>query len=256
MMEYYEKDFVLEEIESKVKTINNMFDLVNKSVSTYKTKYASINEKMEMLNHKTNLNLDNTTTLMKFQNQLILNEIKYLNSLKQVIYTRFVNELFKLSEKLTFVCISIINLNKDINQDHIHQVKKAEKTSSIDDFINTITENFENIKVLLLGLKQYNENINNEMTSGNFHCGTLNIDLMTKRVHIFLEYKKIVNYFYTILNYFFEMSESINNNLDNTSIFNFLVSQENNTMSRNKTKDNLDDMWSINSDDDIDVDLP
>jgi len=245
MLDYFDKDFDLDNIESKIKEVNNMFKLINNSIETYKKKYTSINDKMNMLNNKTNLNLDNTTNLLKFQNLLILNEIKYLNSLKQIVSVRLNTELYNLSEKLTFISISIINLNKDINQDHINQIKKVEKNSSIDTYIEIILDNFSNIKQLLLKLKDYGENINNEMTQGNFHCGTLNIDLTTKRIHIFLEYKKIVNYFYTIVNYFSEIAENINNNLDNTSIFNFLVAEN----ISNNVKDNIDDAWSLNEED-------
>lgn len=232
-MDYSEEHFNIISIDDKTNTIEKTFKLINTSINTYNNKKLSIVEKIEMLNNKTNLHLDNTTNFLKFQNQLINNEITYLLKLKDTIENKLNTELITISDKLIFIYISTINLNKDMNQDHVHKIKKPETNNNNILLIKNILTNFNNLKALLLKLKEYNENLDNEMKQGNYHCNTLNIDLMTKRFHIFLEYKKLVHYFEETIKYFTNLCESANNNLDNTSIFNFLVSN-------NSTNDSVD----------------
>jgi hypothetical protein len=253
-MDYKEEDFNIISINDKTNIIETTFSLINSSINIYNNKKISIIEKIEMLNNKTNLHLDNTTNFLKFQNKLINNEINYLTILKNTIETKLNDELNTISDKLIFIYISTINLNKDINQDHINKIKKPSVKNNNIILIKDILSNFDNLKSLLLKLKEYNENLNNEMTEGNYHCNTLNIDLMTKRFHIFLEYKKLVHYFEETIKYFTSLCESVNNNLDNTSIFNFLVSNNNKKIILESIDDNdifIDENIDIENDLDI-----
>jgi hypothetical protein len=235
-MDYNENNFDIISIDDKINIIEKTFKLINSSINIYNNKKLSIVEKIEMLNNKTNLHLDNTTNFLKFQNKMINNEIDYLISLKDTIEIKFNEELNKISDKLIFIYISTINLNKDMNQDHISKIKKPDTKINNILLIKDILSNFDNLKTLLLKLKEYNENLDNEMRKGNYHCNTLNIDLMTKRFHIFLEYKKLVHYFEETIKYFTSLCKSANNNLDNTSIFNFLVS---NNSAENSVNNNI-----------------
>jgi hypothetical protein len=253
-MDYKEEDFNIISINDKTNIIETTFSLINSSINIYNNKKLSIIEKIEMLNNKTNLHLDNTTNFLKFQNKLINNEINYLTILKNTIEKKLNDELNTISDKLIFIYISTINLNKDINQDHINKIKKPSVKNNNIILIKDILSNFDNLKSLLLKLKEYNENLNNEMTEGNYHCNTLNIDLMTKRFHIFLEYKKLVHYFEETIKYFTSLCESVNNNLDNTSIFNFLVSNNNKKIILESIDDNdifIDENIDIENDLDI-----
>jgi hypothetical protein len=244
-MDYNESNFDIISVNDKTEIIDKTFKLINTSINIYNNKKVSIVEKIEMLNNKTNLHLDNTTNFLKFQNRLINNEINYLLQLKETIETKLNNELNTISDKLIYIYISTINLNKDMNQDHISKIKKPDTKKNNILLIKDILANFDNLKSLLLKLKEYNESLDNEMREGNYHCNTLNIDLMTKRFHIFLEYKKLVYYFEETIKYFTNLCESANNNLDNTSIFNFLVS---NYSANNSQNNNLKDIDITSSD--------
>ena len=229
-MEYQEKDFYINNIDSKINNINTCFKNINAKIKQYNTKYNIINEQIEMLNNKTHLKLHDNTKLLKFQNNLIFNEINYLKNLKQRIQNELNSELYKLSDKLTMISISIINLNKDINHDTITQIKKSKKTDTFLKIINKISNNFNHIKELLLKIKKYNQKMNKDMMKGNYHCKTLDMDITIKRIHIFIEYKRYANVFTTIIDYFSELAETINNQFINKSMFAFLVSDDDNTI--------------------------
>lgn len=227
-MEYQEKDFYINNIDSKINNINTCFKKINAKIKQYNTKYNIINEQIEILNNKTHLKLHDNTKLLKFQNNLIFNEITYLKNLKQMIQNELNSELYKLSDKLTLISISIINLNKDINQDNITQIKKSKKTDTFLKIINKISNNFNHIKELLMRIKKYNHKMNNDMLKGNYHCKTLDMDITIKRIHIFIEYKRYANVFTTVIDYFSELAETINNQFINKSMFAFLVSEDDN----------------------------
>lgn len=229
-MEYQEKDFYINNIDSKINNINTCFKNINAKIKQYNTKYNIINEQIDMLNNKTHLKLHDNTKLLKFQNNLIFNEINYLKNLKQMMQNELNLELYKLSDKLTMISISIINLNKDINQDTITQIKKSKKTDTFLKIINKISNNFNHIKELLLKIKKYNQKMNKDMMKGNYHCKTLDMDITIKRIHIFIEYKRYANVFTTIIDYFSDLAETINNQFTNKSMFAFLVSDDDNTI--------------------------
>lgn len=225
-MDYEEKDFLIKNIDKQIDNINNAFKLINDKIKKYQSKYNIINDQIEMLKKKTHLNLDDTTKLLRFQNNLIFNEITYLKNMKQIMNSQINNELYKLSDKLAIMAISILNLNKDINQDNLTHINRSKKTDTIGKKIKSISNNFVHIKDLLLKIKNYNKQINNDMMKGNYHCKTLDMDISIKRIHIFIEYKRYASVFEAIIEHFDELSVAIITQIKHKSLFNFLVSIE------------------------------
>lgn len=222
-MDYESSDFEIISAEDKIANIERALSIIKNNGALYKRKYGEITEKIQMLNQKTNLKFDNTINLLKFQNQLILNEIRHLKSYQQIIGDKLNSELYALSEKLVFICISIGNLSKDINSDHVSQVKKITSKTETKQILKSINESFRIIKELLIGLKDYSDRMSEELRQSNFHCRTLAIDMTTKRYHVFMEYKRQVEYYMATLSYFNDLAEAIINNFENSSIVGFLV---------------------------------
>jgi hypothetical protein len=225
-MDYEEKDFLIKNIDKQIDNINNAFKFINEKIKKYQSKYNIINDQIEMLKKKTHLNLDDTTKLLRFQNNLIFNEITYLKNMKQIMNSQINNELYKLSDKLAIMAISILNLNKDINQDNLTHINRSKKTDTIGKKIKSISNNFVHIKDLLLKIKDYNKQINNDMMKGNYHCKTLDMDISIKRIHIFIEYKRYASVFEAIIEHFDDLSVAIITQIKHKSLFNFLVSVE------------------------------
>jgi len=225
-MDYEEKDFLIKNIDKQIDNINNAFKFINEKIKKYQSKYNIINDQIEMLKKKTHLNLDDTTKLLRFQNNLIFNEITYLKNMKQIMNSQINSELYKLSDKLAIMAISILNLNKDINQDNLTHINRSKKTDTIGKKIKSISNNFVHIKDLLLKIKDYNKQINNDMMKGNYHCKTLDMDISIKRIHIFIEYKRYASVFEAIIEHFDELSVAIIKQIKHKSLFNFLVSNE------------------------------
>lgn len=240
-MDYNDNDFIIKNILNQVDNINKCINFINIRLKKYNTKYNVVKEQIELLNNKTHLKLDGTTKLLKFQNILIFNEIEYLMNMRHIIQTQLNTEIYKLSDKLTIMSISILNLNKDINQDPLTQIKKSKKTDNFKKKIDIIINNFHHIKELLLNIKEYNKKINNDMIKGNYHCKTLDMDISIKRIHIFIEYKRYAQTFEAIIDHFNDLSVSVINNLNNKSIFNFLVSDDENKDDNDneRKKDNI-----------------
>jgi hypothetical protein len=225
-MDYEEKDFLIKNIDRQIDNINNSFKNISDKIKKYQNKYNIINDQIEMLKKKTHLNLDDTTKLLRFQNNLIFNEITYLKNIKQIMNSQINSELYKLSDKLAIIAISILNLNKDINQDNLSHINRSKKTDTIGKKIKSINNNFIHIKDLLLKIKNYNKQINNDMMKGNYHCKTLDMDISIKRIHIFIEYKRYASIFEAIIEHFNELSISITKQINHKTLFNFLVSND------------------------------
>ena len=97
-------------------------------------------------------------------------------------------------------------------------------TNKKDEFskiVSDITFNLNYINEILENFKKYNEQLSEEMNSGNFHCKTLKNDMSNVYDHINLEYLKYVNDMQKRMEYYVEFSNNVNEQLDNMKISNF-----------------------------------
>ena len=242
-MEYTEKDFIKADITSELTTIKIYLEKINEHITKYKNKSENIDEKILSLSQKQYLDINSSLELLRYQQNLIKNEKNYLNNLNNIYLIELKNQMYKLSEKTTFMYMSLQNINKDINKDP-NMEKSIKRSFQKDDYskiIEDILFNFSNIKILLLQLKEFNIKLNEELKDKNLHCKTLDHNIHKKRILIFINYQKLFESFITIIKYFSHHAETLVEKLNDDKNYIFLVN----------SKSNKD----VNLDNNIDVDV-
>jgi hypothetical protein len=236
-MEYTEADFVEYDYTSDLSSINKYMEKNTELKNNYENKFKNIGSKIVSLSQKQYFDINTSLDLLIYQQNIIKNEKNYLHNLSKIFNAEFKKQMFNLSEKTTIMYISLQDINKDINKESNNdkQIKKSVLGDNYIKIIENIKFNFINIKILLLRLKNYNEEVNLEMKDKNFHCKTLGSFIHKKRILIFINYKKIYETFVTIIKYFASHATILLHNLNNDKNYLFLV--ESNINNNNNIKD-------------------
>ena len=116
---------------------NDITNKVNQIFSTIKlfdSKNENINKKIKKINDiyiqyefNRNLNLDNTSSYLKFQVELLQNEINYYNNIKNIFFKKFTNDLYNISENIILILISINDLDIGYDEEKNNIMKKILK---------------------------------------------------------------------------------------------------------------------------------
>ena len=215
----------------------NRFDTFNRNMTAFDTVLAGlttksgvIDGKIIMLMNKTVLQLEDSTHLLKFQNTVIRNEIQYLTALKNMIATSCLNQFFDISENITMVGVSYLNIYKDIEPKVLPadaksdtKVKMSCKKSPLTKILTDISSNMNFIRDLMNDLRIYNTTLTGDMISGNFHCATLHNDLEKKYDSINLEYNKFHTALTKNIDYFTDFTNIINDHINNAKLRAFCI---------------------------------
>lgn len=208
----------INEFDSNMIKIDSLLDALQ-------NKAFSVKNKIELFTSKNTLQLDDATQLLKFQYQIIQNEIYNLHTLKTLTVTNINLILYELSENITLFAASNLNIYKEID---IYQSTRVIKMSNNMDnknkILTDIVYNLNFIRELLIDLQKYNDTLSDEMANHNFHCKTLKSDLHNSREHIYCEFNKFINTLDKTINYFIEFSDIINQKISNKQVLNFYIS--------------------------------
>ncbi len=205
----------IQDIENNIKKINDIHDNVSK-------KSNEINAKIEMLNKKKNLKLDDSTQLLAFQNKLIHNELVYLNNHRTTINSSLSSMLLSLSENITLMALSVITMNKDILNNDNNLIKSSNKKDEIEKIVSDIEHNLNLIHNLICHIRDYNKELTESIKNNNLHCNTLNENLEFVCGHIELEYNKYKNDVEKILDYFITYTNKILEQNENMILLKFI----------------------------------
>ncbi len=198
---------VVKKIDNNIKNLNN--------------KSSEIRLKIEMLIKKVNLKLEDSTQLLQFQHSIIINEINYIKSLKQILLSNINSHLYYLSENISMLAISVLNVYKDIPGNNTKTILMTNKNDEYLKIVSDITFNLNYIHEILDNFKNYNQKLSEEMKTGNFHCKTLENDITNVYSHINLEYLKYVNDMEKRMAYYVEFSNNISQQIDNMKLASF-----------------------------------
>jgi hypothetical protein len=198
---------VVKKIDNNIKNLNN--------------KSSEIRLKIEMLIKKVNLKLEDSTQLLQFQHSIIINEINYIKSLKQILLSNINSHLYYLSENISMLAISVLNVYKDIPGNNTKTILMTNKNDEYLKIVSDITFNLNYIHEILDNFKNYNQQLSEEMKTGNFHCKTLENDITNVYSHINLEYLKYVNDMEKRMAYYVEFSNNISQQIDNMKLASF-----------------------------------
>jgi hypothetical protein len=217
-------------ITNKVNTIFStikLFDLKNENI---KKKINKINDIYIQYEFNRNLDLDNTSSYLKFQVELLQNEINYYNNIKKIFIKKFSDDLYNISENIILILISINDLDIGYNEEknnimnHILKIVKKKNNINIIKLEGLIKITFNNLKLVKdfidlfekFILKTEDENIKN-----NIHSKKLKINLMNKKNNLNNEYNKYYDELMEFITYFNDLSNNIQ--LNRQEIYKFLM---------------------------------
>ncbi len=204
--------------ESNIEILNQNIKKIDETISNLNTKSTEIKAKIDMLVNKVNLKLENSTQLLQFQQSIINNEITYFKNLKSILVNNVHNQLYDLSENITFLTMSVVNIYKDIPNSDNKLTPMSQKTDSLTKILSDISHNLEYINEMLDKFKIYNDQLTIDMNKGNFHCKTLKKDMENIYNHISTEYNKFVHNANQRMEYYIEFSNKICEQIENTKI--------------------------------------
>jgi hypothetical protein len=206
----------------KYNIINTNIEIINNIIYNLLNKYNEVNKKIEMLKNN-NLKFNDTSKMLIFQNKIIKNELLYFNNHKYIIQNNIKPILLKISEDITFICLSVIGIYRDIAINDNKPLKISKKTDTINIIINDIEYNINLIETVIKKIKEYNTKLYNDLINSNFHCKTLHNNINIKCTHIELEYLKLKNEYINTIDYFIDYSNCIAKQIDNMLIYNFII---------------------------------
>ncbi len=200
---------IIDNIDNNIKMINELHDSINKKTN-------EVTQKIETFQKKKNIQADDSTRFLVFQNKILHNELVYLNNHRQVINYSLNAMLYGTSESITLMALTVISAFKDITTTDNKLVKASTKKDENNKLVADIIYNLKLINNILEEIKKYNEELNNTIKTNNLHCNTLfnNIDFTCG--HIKLEYDKHINDIEKTLEYFINYTNKIieqNNNM-------------------------------------------
>jgi hypothetical protein len=206
---------LIENIENNIKNINELHDKINKKTN-------EVTQKIEMFQKKKNIQADDSTRFLIFQNKILHNELVYLNNHRQVINYSLNAMLYGSTESVTLMALTVISAFKDITTTDNKLVKASSKKDDNTKLIADIIYNLKLINNILEEIKKYNDDLNNTIKTNNLHCNTLfnNIDFTCS--HIKLEYNKHINDIDKTLDYFINYTNKIIEQNENMVVLKFV----------------------------------
>jgi hypothetical protein len=200
-------------MDGKLTIFDRNMSILDDIILKLHLKSSEIKIKVTQLSSKTNLHLADSTEMLKFQNIIILNDLSYVKNLKHVIIHNVHDQLYLISENITMVCVSYLNIYKDINDTSSiiigdkHSIKMSTRKDHLPKIVLNISLNMSFMESLLKDLKDYTDKLSQEMTAGNFHCKTLHDDLNNKYAHINAEFECFQKIFDKTIDYFTQFTD-------------------------------------------------
>jgi hypothetical protein len=207
-------DDSISKIENNIKKINELHETIVKKTN-------EVAQKIETLNKKKTLKMDDSTPFLVFQNKILHNELTYLNNHKQIINSSLNTMLVSTSENITMMALTLITMYKDIigsDNKLVKNSKKDENTKIVSDIIH----NLELIEHIINDIKNYNTELSENVKTNNLHCKTLEKNINIICGHIELEFQKHKNDIEKTLEYFMDYTNKILEQENNMIILKFV----------------------------------
>ncbi len=219
-----------QEINTKIADIFKTLDSLERNVEKINKKIGVVNKLHSKLSSNKTLVLKNTNSILKFQIELLKNQKKYYNELRSIVFNKFCDELYEISE---YIIMSVVSL-KDLEIDNIHDknsiIKKliyfkkgSNDNSKIVELTNITINNLNLIEEFIQLFEKYIKSRSSKNKKDNIHSNSFELDLDIKKNVILLEYKKYKKKIIELIEYFHNCCKTINDQINNKSIMNFIV---------------------------------
>ena len=220
-----------EDLTNKVNNIFECFNHIDIKINKMHKKVSEINKVYLKFHMNKTLTMKQSNSFLRFQMHLLENEKNYYKTISRVLNNKLNSEIFNIAESIIMILGSIENIEIEHSQEKSFIMKKIvvfRKHHNLDStktmqLINSTINNFTLIKDFIDLFKKYIEETNEKNVKENIHCNNFKINLENKKDHLVLEYNKYCHQIKELVNYFFECTKSIDEQLKHQEILKFLA---------------------------------
>lgn len=222
-----DNETLLENVNSVFETLKNM----DNRLSSIQNKIIYLNKVYMKIEMNKSFRKQQNNSYLKLQINLINNEKMYLKKIKKSLLDKFYHDIFIISDSTLMILTSLENLEIEHSEEKKAILKQAsliKKPANIDSvhLINLLNQTIVNLGLIsqfidlfkLFIDETYEKNIRE-----NNHCNNILITLNNKRNHIILEYNKYCDELNQLVSYLMELINSINLQLENQKLLDFLI---------------------------------
>ena len=221
-------------LSNNVTQICESFNMLKSNIDKIDRKIEDISALFYKLSYNATLESSDTNSFLKFQIQLLNIEKNYYSSLRKNIKSKFVSEIYEMSEQILMVLSSIDNIKMDLNREkeeimrRVCHLKKTNdiETGSIIETVNGTINNLELIKEFVNIFEKFINDTIDKNKKDNIHCNNFKVNLENKKDHIILEYNKFNHKLDELISYFLSLCDELSNQLKHQKILDFLVNKK------------------------------
>jgi hypothetical protein len=140
----------LQEVNLKISEIFKTLSALDKNIEKINKKISVVNKLYFKLSSNKTLVLKNTNSFLRFQIDLLKNQKSYFTNLKNIVFNKFCNQLYDISEYIIISVSSLENLEIENVSDKNSIIKKLiyfkkgkNDTSKIVELTNITLNNFK-----------------------------------------------------------------------------------------------------------------
>lgn len=223
-----------ENITLQTNTIITNLNALDSNISKIKKKIASINKIYKTLEKNTILSIEESSSYLVFQMQILKNEYSYYKTLYELIIDKYTQEIYELSDYVLMILLSLNKIeigysdNKSAIFNKIIHVSKVKKISygKLNEIINSTISNLKLIDDFIVLFNKYIAKTIKKNTKENIHNNNYEIIIKTKKETILLEYNKYCLKFNNIIDYFKQCLDSIIQQIDNSKLVSFFLTNK------------------------------
>jgi len=222
------------DVNNKLNFIFSTLELIEKKIENIEKQIKDINSVYMNYEFNKNLNLNQPNSYLKFQVDLLNNEKKYYNGIRNIFLTKFVKELYNISEYIILILISMEDLDLGYQSEKQNIMKKVLKikkiknanSGTIFELINITINNLKLTKKFVDLFENFILSHESDDRKKNIHSKNLNNNLTNKKNHYELEYKKYLDQLNILIDYFNQLALNVNNQFKNHEILKFFICPE------------------------------
>ena len=219
---------------SNVSQICDSIDQLDNNVDKIEKKIEDITKIYYKLSNSS-LEMGDTNSYLKFQIELLNVEKNYYSNIKKQIKTKFLKDLYTISESILMLLGSIDNIKIENIEEKNNILKKINnlkrnkskfETSEILELMNSTIHNLELVNEFASIFDKYIKETIEKNNKENYHCNNFKVNLENKKDHIILEYNKFNHKLDELISYFLSLCNELSSQLKHQKILDFLVNKK------------------------------
>ena len=221
------------EINEKTTKIFRIVEMIIHQIDSINKKKAEINDIYIQYEFNKNLQLNLTTSYLKFQLDVLNNEKLYYSKLKLIFVNKFIEDLYSISDFIILLIISMRDLDIGHNEEKKNIIKKILKVKKkkfiqidigkLSELVQIILNNLRLIKLFLDLFEKFIIDTENDNKRNNIHSKNFKVNLMSKKNHLELEYNKFCFQMTELIDYFFNFTVCIEKQLTKQELLLFTL---------------------------------